>query len=102
MIDRDRLDFFFLSLDANLQVGTAPDQAIIITTEQYARVFYPESAKEQIVEAVSHKKPFFQPFFRWYDLWIGGYIDIKNQAIYICPLPMVGIKINYGSHRAAA
>lgn len=32
-------------------------------------------------------------FFRWYDLWIGAYIDTKQQAIYICPLPMVGIKI---------
>lgn len=33
------------------------------------------------------------PFFRWYDLWIGGYIDTKNKTVYICPVPMFGIKI---------
>ena len=32
-------------------------------------------------------------FFRWYDLWIGAYIDIKNDSLYIIPFPMLGIKI---------
>jgi hypothetical protein len=32
-------------------------------------------------------------FFRWYDLWIGAYVDVKNRTVYICPLPMVGIKV---------
>ena len=32
-------------------------------------------------------------FFRWFDLWIGCYIDKKNKAVYICPIPMVGIKV---------
>ena len=36
------------------------------------------------------------PFFRWYDLWVGVFIDTKNQAIYICPVPMFGIKISAG------
>lgn len=36
-----------------------------------------------------------KPFFRWYDLWIGAFIDTKGRAVYICPLPMLGIKINY-------
>ncbi len=34
-------------------------------------------------------------FFRWYDLWIGGYIDLNNKAVYICPIPMFGIKISW-------
>ena len=34
-----------------------------------------------------------KPFFRWYDIWIGIFIDTKNKAVYICPLPMLGIKI---------
>ncbi len=34
-------------------------------------------------------------FFRWYDLWIGVYIDTKGQAVYICPLPMVGVKLSW-------
>lgn len=33
------------------------------------------------------------PFFRWYDLWIGFYVDTKNKTVYFCPLPMIGLKI---------
>ena len=36
-----------------------------------------------------------KPFFRFYDLWIGAYIDTDNRTIYICPVPMIGIKINW-------
>lgn len=35
------------------------------------------------------------PFFRWYDIWIGVFVDRKNRAIYICPVPMLGVKVNY-------
>ena len=34
-------------------------------------------------------------FFRWYDLWIGVYVDTVNHNIYICPLPMIGMKIHW-------
>ena len=33
------------------------------------------------------------PFFRWYDLWIGAYVDVPNRTIYICLLPMFGIRV---------
>jgi hypothetical protein len=39
------------------------------------------------------------PFFRWYDLWVGAYVNTKGKAVYVCPLPMVGIKIQYGDPR---
>jgi hypothetical protein len=32
--------------------------------------------------------------FKWYDLWIGLYIDRKNHKLYICPLPTVLITID--------
>ena len=32
-------------------------------------------------------------FFRWYDLWVGAYIDVKNSALYICPIPTICLKI---------
>ena len=32
-------------------------------------------------------------FFRWFDLWVGAYWDRKARALYVCPLPMLGIKI---------
>jgi hypothetical protein len=31
--------------------------------------------------------------FAWYDIWVGVYIDRKNRAVYICPLPMLLIKV---------
>lgn len=34
-----------------------------------------------------------KPFFRWYDLWVGVFIDTTNRIVYFCPLPMVGIKV---------
>lgn len=33
------------------------------------------------------------PFLRWYDLWVGVFIDTNKRAVYICPLPMIGVKI---------
>lgn len=35
-------------------------------------------------------------FFRWYDLWVGAYIDRANRAVYVCPIPMFGVKIEWG------
>ncbi|MDF2537432.1 MAG: hypothetical protein K0S76_453 [Herbinix sp.] len=33
-------------------------------------------------------------FFRWFDLWIGIYIDRSRKTAYICPIPMFGVKID--------
>lgn len=32
-------------------------------------------------------------FFRWYDLWVGAYIDWRHRTVYVCPLPTLGIMI---------
>jgi hypothetical protein len=32
-------------------------------------------------------------FFAWYDFWVGWYFDCKKKVLYICPLPMCGVKI---------
>jgi hypothetical protein len=32
-------------------------------------------------------------FFRWYDLWIGVYVDVPNKTLYVIPIPMFGVKI---------
>lgn len=34
-----------------------------------------------------------RPFFRWYDLWVGAYYDRGSRTVYICPLPMIGVRI---------
>lgn len=38
-------------------------------------------------------------FFRWYDLWVGAYYrrptEDDDAALYICPLPMCGVKLSW-------
>lgn len=36
-----------------------------------------------------------KPFFRWCDLWVGVYIDTEGKSVYMCPVPMFGIKISW-------
>jgi hypothetical protein len=36
-----------------------------------------------------------RPFWRWYDLWIGLYFDREAQALYICPVPMFGVRLSW-------
>ena len=30
--------------------------------------------------------------WKWYDIWVGFYIDWKAKAVYFCPIPTVVIK----------
>lgn len=34
-------------------------------------------------------------FFRWFDFWIGVYIDVPAGRAYICPLPTIGLIIDF-------
>ena len=38
-------------------------------------------------------------FFAWYDFWVGAYWDRKKRRLYLCPLPMVGVVIQFGAKR---
>jgi hypothetical protein len=31
--------------------------------------------------------------FCWFDFWIGAYWDREARALYLCPVPMVVVKI---------
>lgn len=33
--------------------------------------------------------------FAWYDLWVGVFIDRKEQSVYILPVPCVGVRISW-------
>lgn len=39
-----------------------------------------------------------KPIFRWYDIWIGLFIDTKKKHIYFFPIPCLGFKIELGKH----
>ena len=36
-----------------------------------------------------------KPYFRWFDLWMGLYIDTKNKTWYLGYCPMLGLKIEW-------
>jgi len=33
--------------------------------------------------------------FAWYDLWVGAYWDRKARALYVLPLPCVGVVFEF-------
>jgi hypothetical protein len=33
--------------------------------------------------------------FAWYDFWIGAYFDRASKRLYVFPVPMVGIVIDF-------
>lgn len=32
--------------------------------------------------------------FKWYDLWVGLFVDTAKRRLYICPLPCILITIH--------
>jgi len=33
-------------------------------------------------------------FFAWYDFWVGLFWSVKDNSLYICPLPCIVVKIH--------
>lgn len=38
-------------------------------------------------------------FFAWWDLWVGAYWDRRARTLYLSPLPMIGIVLDFGGLR---
>jgi len=35
------------------------------------------------------------PIFAWYDMWIGAYWDSTKRRLYVFPIPMFGVVIQF-------
>jgi len=35
---------------------------------------------------------------KWYDIWVGLFIDRKQKCVYFFPVPCIGLKIFYHKH----
>ncbi len=40
-----------------------------------------------------------RPILKWYDFWIGAYYDRKGRVLYVLPVPMLGLKIEFRRRR---
>jgi hypothetical protein len=36
-----------------------------------------------------------RPFFAWYDLWVGAFVDLPKKKLYILPIPCVGLVLEW-------
>jgi hypothetical protein len=37
-----------------------------------------------------------RPVFAWYDVWVGAFWDADKRRLYLLPVPMIGIVIQFG------
>jgi hypothetical protein len=40
-----------------------------------------------------------RPLFAWFDCWIGIYWDARRRRLYVLPVPMLGVVIDFGGTR---
>lgn len=38
-----------------------------------------------------------KPLFAWYDLWVGIFWDRAKRRLYVLPIPMIGVVIDFAA-----
>lgn len=50
---------------------------------------------EKEIKSLMRSRMTITPFFRWFDLWVGVYVDVPNRTLYLCPVPMFGARLRW-------
>lgn len=58
-------------------------------------IYLEDVLAQSIRREQEQKEPRVKLLFKWFDLWVGVYIDTKKRFIYICPVPMIVVRIRY-------
>lgn len=37
-----------------------------------------------------------RPLFKWFDMWVGIFVDTRQRRIYILPIPCFGFVVEWG------
>lgn len=72
---------------------TVPD---VVANVSISTTMAAEDHRDAVVRDIARIAPRrVTAFFRWFDLWIGAFVDTRKRIIYVCPLPMIGVAIRY-------
>lgn len=41
-----------------------------------------------------------QPLFAWFDLWVGVFWDARKRKLYVFPMPMLGVVVDFTERNA--
>jgi hypothetical protein len=50
-------------------------------------------------ELARQRRVSIKPIFAWYDLWVGAFWDSTKRRLYLFPVPMLGVVIQFPSAR---
>ncbi len=54
---------------------------------------------QQLTKFKTLKSNKIKPIFRWFDFWVGLFLDTKKKTLYIFPLSMLGIMIQFKQNK---